>query len=325
MKNELLESFLAHKTIPYETDVDLKKKTWIHRGGKADYFIMPQNTLSLEILMTYLYHNKIQHLLIGCTSNLYVLNSTNIPVVVSTLHCNQYAIKDSVIECDCGVQVAKLARQMINNGIKGFEYLTKLPGTIGAAICNNSSVKKPENSIAERLVDIDIITPTGLRTIKAADLHFTFRSSDLKKKLLEGTILRARLRKEIGNIVEMQQIAKENEAERLVLLDGPSQNLGCTVHRPFCNGPMSLKYRVLCSVYSKFLSFGGKDELNKKKLLKNFILSVTGHKRLIPYVSDKLIITFIWKDENADDVFDEYLEFMREIYKTDQIEIEIIK
>ncbi len=320
---EHFEGFLKEEHILYETGVDLKTKTWIHRGGSCDYYVKPHSIDLLTRTMSFLYQHNIPHFIIGCSSNLYILNSTNIPVVISTLQCNSYNLIDNYIECDCGLQVAKLAKIMVNTGIKGFEYLTKLPGTIGAAIYNNSSCKN--NSISGLLIDLDLLTPDGIIKIQADDLHFGFRSSDLKKHVLKGTILQARLRAEYGDKNELIRIAKENEASRRIALEGPAQNLGCTVNRLFYNGEMPLRFRLPYRFVSKVLSLFVKDEMHYRYLKKVFLLTITGHKRLIPYVSDKQFITFIWKDEKADDVFCDYLVFMRDVFKTDQIEIEIIR
>lgn len=315
------EILLNDNGIKYETDVDLSKKTWIHRGGKANYFVCPNNGSELEKVISYLYDNGVFHLVIGSSSNIYILNTTNIPVVVSTLKCNNYVVKEELIECECGVQVGKLAKQMVECGIKGFEYLTKLPGTVGAAIYNNSSCKS--NSISKLLLDVDVVTPEGMKTITSEDLHFTFRSSDLKKHTIDGVVLKARLKKEYGNAEELKKTSYFNEIERKKTLEGPANNLGCTVHKAFCNGPMPIQFKIPFLIYSKMVSLFVKDELKCKRLQKSFILTITGHKGLRPYVSDYLILTFIWKDNKADYYFDEYLDFMKKIYKTDKIEIEI--
>lgn len=325
MQDNTLEELLIREHISYESDVDLKKKTWIHRGGRTKFFIMPNDISKLQIIMSYLYTNNIPHLVVGATSNLFILNSTDIPVVISTLKCKSFEIKEGYIECDCGVLVSKLAYQMVNEGIKGFEYLTKLPGTIGGAICNNSSVKSQSNSITTLLVDFDIITPDGIKRLKADDLHLTFRSSDLKKHLLHGTILRARLKVNQGDSAEMRQIVQSNEDERHHILEGPTQNLGCTVHKMYCNGAMPRRYAIPYKLYQKITSLliGNMDK--RKRLNKQFLLTISGHRALLPYVSDKQLITFIWRDERADDYFYEYLAFMKDVCKTDQIEIEVIK
>lgn len=325
MNLQEFESFLINQNIPYESDVELKKKTWIHRGGKADLFVTPTNIQELENVMSVIYRQDIKHLLIGCTSNLYILNSTDIPIVISTIKCNTYSIHNNVLECDCGVQVSHLAKQMISKGVKGFEYLTKLPGTVGAAICNNSTVKSPENSITSLLIDFDIITPQGVKHLTKDDLHLDFRTSDIKKRILQGVILKARMQITSGNALELEEIARKNETDRYRILEGPAHNLGCTVHKMHCLGPMPKRYAMPLRLYSKLLTYFVKDSIERKKYTKCFLLTISGHKRLIPYVSDKQLITFVWRDENADDYFEEYLQFMREVCKTDQVEIEIIR
>lgn len=320
-----IEKYLEDEGIYFEKEIELRKKTWIHRGGKANLFIIPEDTNELEKVVTCLYKNDIKFLVIGATSNLYILNTANIPVVISTLKCNLYQQNGDVIVCDCGVQVGKLSRDMIDKGIQGFEYLTKLPGTIGAAIYNNSSVKEETNSISNLLLGFDLLTPSGIKQLKKKDLHFSFRSSALKRHQLQGIIIRARLNAAPGNKELLESIAAKNEKDRLNLLEGPAQNLGCTVHRMFCNGLMPLKYRIPYKSYAKILKVFVGNQLKQKKYLKQFLLTISGYRHLIPYVSDKQLITFIWKDEKADLFFDDYLAFMKDVCKTDQVEIEIIR
>ena len=271
-----VERYLLSEKIHFEKEVDLRKRTWIHRGGIANLFIIPSNTGELETIVSFLYKNDTEFLVIGATSNLYILNTTNIPVVISTLKCNTYKLYRDVLECDCGVLVGKLSRDMIDKGIQGFEYLTKLPGTVGAAIYNNSSVKAESNSISELLIDLDLLTPTGIKRLSKEDLNFTFRSSVLKKHQLQGVIIKARLKVVKGNTEQLKAVAVQNERNRLALLEGPAQNLGCTVHRMFCNGSMPTKYRIPYTGYSKLLNIFVKNQYKQKRKLNRFLLIISG-------------------------------------------------
>lgn len=159
MIKELLTKYLDTQKIQYETHVDLKKRTWIHRGGIAGIYISPASADELETIVSFLYSEDISFLLIGHTSNLYILNECNIPVVVSTAKCRYFQIEDGQLFCEAGVGVINLSKQMIKQGIKGFEYLTGLPGTIGAALVNNSSCR--ENSISELLVSARVVLKDG--------------------------------------------------------------------------------------------------------------------------------------------------------------------
>lgn len=125
-------------------------------------------------------------MLIGHTSNLYILNECNIPVVVSTAKCRYFQIEDGQLFCEAGVGVINLSKQMIKQGIKGFEYLTGLPGTIGAALVNNSSCR--ENSISELLVSARVVLKDGsikIFSLKISNMNLeTQYSRNMKLKAL---------------------------------------------------------------------------------------------------------------------------------------------
>lgn len=324
MSNDLVISYLQSNGILYETDVNLKKKTWIHRGGMAYIFISPENSEELKNIVSFLYKNDISFKLIGHTSNLYISNECNIPVVVSTYKCRNYNLKDNYLYCEAGVGVINLSKQMINNGVRGFEYLTGLPGTIGGALVNNSSCK--ENSIANLLINAQVVLRDGtIKTMESADFKFEFRDSVFKRQDLEGTIVSATLKAEPGDKVTMQSIAEHNNHDRERRLEGNAKNLGCTVNSCFINGRMSIWLRLLLFVYRIFALFFIKDENKERCYRRDLICFITGYKSIARYISAKNPIIFMWLDDGADTAFPLYLEFMRKVYKTDKVEIEIIR
>ena len=324
MINENLTKYLDLHSIQYETNVSLKKRTWIHRGGIAELFITPVNAEELEKVVSFLYSQSIKFQLIGHTSNLYILNSCNIPVVVSTSKCRNYSLENGLLYCETGVGVISLSKQMIKHGINGFEYLTGLPGTIGAAIVNNSSCR--DNSIAQLLVSAKVIMKDGsVRTFFPQDFNFKFRMSVFKKHEVDGTIISAILKAEIGDANKLQKIAEDNDKDRAIRLEGHAKNLGCTVNRCFINGNMSLWLRIALFINGLLVKPFIKTEEAQRNQRRNLICLLTGYRAIAPYVSSKNPIIFSWLDDRADTVFPLYLEFMKKVYKTDKIEIEIIR
>lgn len=324
MMNYELISYLKTHSVAYETNVDLRNKTWIHRGGIAGLFISPSCAEELERVVLYLYINNIQFLLIGHTSNLYILNDCNKSVVVSTAKCRNYSLEGDRIYCESGVGVIRLAKQMVKEGVQGFEYLTGLPGTIGGALVNNSSCKN--NSVSSLLISAKVVLKEGTtKTFYPDDFKFEFRNSVFKMGEIEGTIISAVLSVQKGDAAELQQIAKQNDKDRAKRLEGHANNLGCTVNRCFINGRMSIWLRVLMILNRLFVSPFIKTEEAKRIQRRDLICSVTGYKQIAPYVSSKNPIIFSWHNEGADVAFPLYLDFMRKVYKTDKIEIQIIK
>lgn len=320
---EAVIKFLTFNSISYEENVNLKKKTWIHRGGMCRLFIIPINSSQLENLVQFLYQHEFKFQLLGHTSNVYILNSTNIPIIVSTMKCNKYEVIDKQIYCEAGAGVIRLSNDMINQGIRGFEYLTGLPGTIGAAICNNSSCK--ENSISGLLISAEVMLSNGQKvTMTAEDMDFKFRTSVFKEKRIEGTILRATLRAERDDADKLMKIAYENNEERKRILEGHAKNLGCTVNRCFINGKMPLRYSIPSRIFYGLLKICRVNESYRRKLSKNFLCFISGYNSIARYISNINGIIFVWHDEGADKQFPRYLEFMRKVYKTDKVEIEVI-
>lgn len=323
MKDIIL--FLDNHQIKYSQDVALKNKTWIHRGGIAKLFIEPSNKDELIKITQYLYKYKRKQdfTVIGCTSNLYIRNSSNLDIVISTLKCNSFKLCDNIIHCEAGANVAKMSRELIKSGVKGFEYLTRLPGTIGGAIYNNSSCK--ENSIAELIVNAVIINENGeLVNFSKDDFDFSFRTSILKEKKFHGTIISVDLKANYTNSENLLNIAEHNDVERKKILETNRQNLGCTVNRPFILGKMPLKYSLPLRLYNLIFRICNLCGSKRQGKSLDFLCWISGYSDIKNYISKVNPIIFIWNDDMADNVFDRYIEFMNKVYRTDKIEIEII-
>ena len=60
----------------------------------------------------------------------------------------------------------------------------------------------------------------------------------------------------------------------------------------------------------------------QRKAQKFLLLNLYGYKVLFPYVSDKSINTYVWKDEWSETLFDRYKQFVNEVFDNAVIEIE---
>lgn len=317
----MLESFLVKNDIVYQKDIYLKHKTWIKQGGKAKFWITPKNISELSKLVVFLYEKSYHFDIIGHTSNIYFKNSYNTDVVISTTDLKHIAIKEDYIECDCGVSVSRLSREMVKLGIKGFSGLVNLPGTVASAVHNNASCFKC--SISERLISIDMIikNKNGISecTLNPNDLEFAHRSSILKENRLEGVILSVKLKKEEGCISEEETKAQNATKIRKATQEVPTLNLGSV----YSSLVYKKNFRNIISLIAKktfsLLCNSAKGMLYYKKLQ----LFLYGYMYLDDYISNKNINTFIWRDDNSEDMFKAYQEFISKVYKSPKLEIEI--
>lgn len=318
---KIITDFLLEQDIPFLENVELSKLTWLRRGGMANILVMPCDSKQLELICKFLYGNGIKFDLFGHTSNLYIHNSYNSSIIVSTKKCKSFKEYDNYIWCEAGAHVSTIARYFVDNGYSGMEYLTNLPGTIGGAIYNNSSCKK--SVVSDLLIEAGVLLNNGSFEIWSNnDFHFSFRKSIFKSGIKEGIILFVKLKKEKSNRLLLKQISIDNEKDRRVNILNPSKTLGSTFSSQYDNGKMSLKYRIPWAIYNHMLNLFVKDSISRRKLSKSFLLFITGYRDLNTYISDNTYITYQWLDSKADEKFIRYKKFMKDIMKTTNIEIE---
>lgn len=312
-----LVQYLTEKNVPFEQDVHLSKKTWIKTGGICGYWITPDSVPQLKEVCSYLYQNNISFDFVGQTSNIFFHSTYNPEIVISTIKVNQYEIKDSVITCDCGVSVIKLAKDCLSKGYSGFSGLVGLPGTVASAIVNNAGCFNC--SLSSMLISADVLFPDGtIRTLTKEDFHYSHRSSVFKRGEMKGIILSVKLKAEkTENIEEELEKAEASNNYRKNKQEGYSRNLGSV----FASRKMKENVRNVIAVgLSGIISL--LRIMPQRKAQKFLLLNLYGYKVLFPYVSDKSINTYVWKDEWSETLFDRYKQFVNEVFDNAVIEIE---
>lgn len=327
---EKMNQFLDSNHIEYAENVSLAKKTWIHRGPVVPYYISPSNVDELKSVVEFLCNNKKDFKVIGHTSNLYFKDTYRTDAIVSTRKMTTYTEKDGKLICDAGVNISQLSRHCVERGILGFEGLVGLPGTVAAAVVNNSSCFKC--SIFDLLIDVDVLLierdgTCSFRTIKRDELGFAHRSSAIKRGELNAIVLKVRLAvNKTTNIDELKQKAQYNIDLREKTQEGKAKNLGSVFasrkSKPlffFDLGLLKLPSVLALRVADHF--FRNRESYRLKR--NSFLLKLFGYKDVIPYVSRKNINCFIWSDERADSAFIRYNEFMHKCFECGNMEIEI--
>lgn len=314
--NDLILSFLIGGGYKYIQSLNLSQKTWIKTGGKCAFWIEPDTKERLTSLCRFLYKNKLAFELVGQTSNLFFHSDYHPLIVVSTIKINKYDVEKNVLTCDCGVSVSKLSKEMLACGYAGFSGLTGLPGTVAGSVYGNAGCFKC--SINAMLVDVDILMPDGtVKLLKAEELVITHRSTALKRNEFKGVILSVRMKLiKSENLEEEKRNQEYSVNYRKTKQEKPSWCLGSI----YSNRKMRRNWRnkVTNGIVRLFeIIYVG----SSRKVMKEVLLTLYGYRQLAPYVSDKNVNTFIWRDDQAEQMFGLYKEFMGKVY--DQLEIEI--
>lgn len=295
---------------------------WLNhaQGGMIGTFYEPENLDELRNICSTLYKEGKYFDLIGHTSNIYFLPDYSVANMVSTRKCNNIVEETDYIICDCGVSVTKLSRQMVDRGIKGFEGLIDLPGTVGAAVYGNASCYGC--SINALLVSFNLLTPNGsIITLFPADLKISKRSSALKRHEIEGVILSVKLRKEQGDATLLKNLAEKKHHTRKVTQPSPKDNLGSIYASKQTKTPIGFIVLGIAKVIGLLYGITGKNKKQIRDKQKEIVLTLLQARDLLPYVYGWN--RYIWKDELAHTLFWKFDKIHRLLYKYNEFEIEI--
>ena len=310
-----LKSFLEKAAIPFQEQVLLKQKTWIKCGGKCDYWVVPDTLDQLTELVRYLYTHHLSFEVVGQTSNLFFRESYHAFVIISTIKLSFYSIQDSELNCNCGMNVTKLARIAVNQGYKGFYGLVGLPGTVGAAIYNNAGCY--DCSLSSMLCSILFLNEKGeIETLGYQDIAFDHRSSVFKRGEKKGVILSVKLKLYCGNPEIEVAKAEKVKQMRHSIDEQSSRTLGSVYSRFIPTLPVRIITKILSLLHRVF-------PFDIRKVKKNVLLICYGYRALDKYVSDRNLNTYIWRDGEAESYFGQYEEFMKKTNKQLTMEIEI--
>ena len=303
-------------------EIPISKISWLNysQSGIIGVFYEPENKQELVDLCRSLYKEGKQFDLIGHTSNIYFLPNYSVDIMVSTRKVRNFVESTDFIIADCGVSVRSLSLKMVDEGVKGFEGLIDLPGTVAASVYGNASCYGC--SINSLMESFELLLPNGeVKMLSTVDLGLSKRSSALKRGELQGVILSVKIRKELGDKNEIKKKAEQNHIKRRLTQPPAQNNLG-SIYRSSSRMTIIgyfLKAAVTLYGMAGRLMWRDKNDLAKHK--KSFMLGLIGAKDLIPYFYSWN--RFIWKDSEAHPLFWKFHKKHQLLFRESNFEIEI--
>lgn len=310
---------LCANNITFEENVSLRKKTWLKTGGIASLWISPNNVNELRIVLKYLIEHSLNFDIVGYTSNIFFLDTTNPNIIINTKNLTGVKGDSDSIICECGVPVASISKNMVKKGYIGFSGLVNLPGTIGAASVNNSSCFNCSISNLIKRITVFDVTSNTEKVLLPSDLKYSHRTSILKSKELNAVVLEVELNLVKGNVEEEIKKADEATKIRIETQEKPAYTLGSV----FAN--LELRKPLGLCLYMRMLRILADYHLIKNVSRTEILLKYYKYKELQPYVSKLNVNTFIWKPEIVDKeaTFNLYCEFMRKAFVNLRLEVEV--
>lgn len=188
---------------------------WFKSGGTAEWLFEPKDADDLSDFLAAL-DPAVPVMALGLGSNL-IVRDGGVPGVVVRLG-KAFASVEQVdaitLRCGGGASGILVSSTARDAAIAGLEFLRSIPGTVGGFVRMNGGAYGRET--CDILIDCDIVLRSGeRRTLPVADLHYTYRHSDLP----EGAIvIAASFRGQPGEPAaiqaEMDRIAASREASQ---------------------------------------------------------------------------------------------------------------
>ena len=177
-----MEEFLNN--YEYYKDIDLVNLNTYKIHSKCKYLIYPKKIKELINLIKHLRENNIEFVILGNGSNV-ILVKDIYEVIIKLDRLNIILIKNNQVEAECGVNLVKLLNICAERGLSGLEFLTSIPGQVGASTKNNAGV--PDNSISDFIKEVKVLDENyNIVTLTKDKLNFGYRTSIFKenKKLI---------------------------------------------------------------------------------------------------------------------------------------------
>ncbi|MBA6253753.1 UDP-N-acetylmuramate dehydrogenase [Colwellia sp. MB3u-55] len=178
----IVSTFIDSSYGDVESDVSLKDFSYWKIGGNITAIFYPNSIESLVFLRKNLSRLKINHLLVGKTSNILFTSSdiNGVFVCLSRFLTDCY-IDNEAVNVWGGASVPWLAYKVGCNGLSGIEHIVGVPGTIGGLVyMNGGSLRKAIGTNVESVTVIDSLG--NIKNLNNIDCKFSYRQSTFQER-----------------------------------------------------------------------------------------------------------------------------------------------
>ncbi len=254
------------------------KFTWFRTGGNAKIFVLVENSEELEIILNEIDNDN--YYIMGSGSNLLIRdNGFNGTIIKLGKGFNSLNIVEDKLEVGASVQDVILSNFALRNSIKGFEFFSGIPGSIGGAVKMNAGCF---GSDTKRNIDsIEIYNNNFQKQVMTKEeIKLSYRSSNIKNHQI---ITKAIFKIDYGNVDDIKQGMLTIKKQRLLSQPIKNRTSGSTFKNPpnlyaakliedaGCKG-MKLGNAYVSEKHSNFLMNNGKASSYDLENLGNLII-----------------------------------------------------
>ncbi len=161
-------------------NIDLTNYNTYKIATSAKYLVKPYDIDNLINLIKYLKVSNIKYFILGGGSNVILSSKYFDGVIIKLDNLNEIEVNGTEVKVGAGLMFNKFSMDMINMNLKGLEWSTGIPGTIGGSIVSNAGAYTKEmfDFIKEVYVlDKDL----NLVTMAKDEIEHSYRSTIFKE------------------------------------------------------------------------------------------------------------------------------------------------
>ena len=192
------------------------------------YLVKPSSIDNLLLLLNYIKDNNMRYYIIGKGSNIILPDTKLDGIIISLELLNKITFNNNIVNVESGASLAHFARETINKGLSGLEYIATIPGTVGGALYGNAGVK--DHEIYDNIIYVEVIRNNELIKLNRNDIEVSYRHTEFKNT--NDIIVSGTFELKDGNLEEMNNIVKENREKRLNTQPLEYKNAGSVFKNP---------------------------------------------------------------------------------------------
>ncbi len=262
-------------------NVPLAPYTTFRLGGPARYFLNARTVEDVIEGVKFAADRGLRVLPLGAGSDILIPDSGFDGLVIRLASLRGFNMNGNLVYLKAGEPLPRVAREMAERGLSGFEYVVGVPGTVGGGVAKNAGAHGGE--IKDILVEAYVIDEEGnVKTLRRDDLGLAYRSSSLPSR---GILVEAlfKLREDDPEVIKRR--IDEFLSYRETRQPWTERTAGCM----FKNPPGDYAGRLIDLAGLKGFRIGGVRVSEKHA---NFFINEGGTAddaiRLIEYVRDRV-------------------------------------
>lgn len=188
INEEILVNILGEENVL--KNEDMSRHTTFRAGGSAALFLTPDYE-NISELIKCLNENKIPYYILGNGSNLLVKDTGyDGAIVYIGSNFDDCIVEDTTIIVKAGTKLSKLSNMAYKESLKGLEFASGIPGTVGGAVTMNAGAYGGE--MCQVIESVKVLDESGnILILKNDELDFGYRHSIVMENnyiVLEATI-----------------------------------------------------------------------------------------------------------------------------------------